>query len=273
MARERTPTTDRPPALALEEWDAASYERLSEPQLAWGRQVVDRICARGDEVALDAGCGTGRVTRLLADRLPAGHVIGVDASARMIELARERLADLGKRVELRRVDLLELDLDQAVDLVMSNATFHWILDHERLFERLFAALRSGGRLVAQCGGAGNIAAVLAAADDVSAEPPYREHLEGLEMRRNFAGPEETVARLEGAGFVGARAWLHEAPTLFDSEPEWLGFLETVVLRVHVAALPEELQRPFAQAVAERIRDPDGRVRVDYIRLNMEARRP
>lgn len=273
MAADGTPAHSPSEGAALQEWDAASYERISEPQLAWGRVVVDRICARGDEVALDAGCGTGRVTRLLVERLPAGHVIAVDASADMIELARVQLADLDGRVELRRADLLELDLDQDVDLIMSTATFHWILDHERLFERLFAALRPGGRLVAQCGGVGNVAGVLAAAGGVGAEAPYRAHVDGLGHSVNFASPGETVARLGAAGFVDARAWLQEAPALFADEDEWVEFLGTVVLRFPMDRLPEPLRERFVRAVGEQIRDPDGRVRVDYVRLNLEARRP
>ena len=116
--------------------------------------MIERIPLRGDETALDAGCGTGRVTRLLAERLPRGRVIAVDGSRAMVEEATERLADLAPRVSVRHGNLLELELDEPVDLIVSTATFHWILDHDALFRRLFAALRPGGRLVAQCGGRG-----------------------------------------------------------------------------------------------------------------------
>ena len=116
---------------------------------------------------LDAGCGPGELTAELAARVPDGRVYAVDGSPRMAQLARERL---GERATVWVSDLLELEAPEPVDLVFSAATFHWIADHGRLFERLRAALKPGGRLVAQCGGAGNVAAIRAAIEDVSGDP-------------------------------------------------------------------------------------------------------
>ncbi|MFL5957235.1 MAG: class I SAM-dependent methyltransferase, partial [Solirubrobacterales bacterium] len=73
------------------EWDATTYDRVSTPQLEWGLRVLDRLPLRGDERVLDAGCGSGRVTARLAERLPRGHVVAVDASAAMVARAREAL--------------------------------------------------------------------------------------------------------------------------------------------------------------------------------------
>jgi trans-aconitate 2-methyltransferase len=254
------------------EWDAGTYQRVSQPQLAWGRLVVERIPLEGDERAIDAGCGTGRVTRLLAERLPRGSVLAVDGSARMVEEAARQLADLGDRVVVRQSDLLELEVDEPADLLVSTATFHWILDHERLFARLRDALRRDGRLVAQCGGAGNIARTLAAAREVSSREPYSDALSGMPESWLFAGPEDTVARLDGAGFTDARAWLEEAPAHFEDVDAGSEFLATVVLRHHLDLLPEDLRPGFAREVAARCARPDGSVEIDYVRLNIEARR-
>ena len=139
--------TAPPSANVGRDWDAGAYDRVADPQEDWGREVsIDSH--EGDEVLLDAGCGSGRVTELLLERLPHGCVIGVDASEAMVERARARL---GRRAEVRTGDLAELELEASVDAVFSNAVFHWLPDHERLFERLYAALRPGGRLAAQCG--------------------------------------------------------------------------------------------------------------------------
>ena len=104
---------------------------------------------------LDAGCGSGRVTRLLLERLPRGHVVAVDSAPSMVEHAREALDP--ERATVVQANLTELVLDEPVDAAFSNAVFHWIGDHDALFARLCAALRPGGRLVAQCGGEGNVA--------------------------------------------------------------------------------------------------------------------
>ena len=136
------------------DWDAATYDRVSTPQVEWAERVLDRLPLRGDETVLDAGCGSGRVTRMLLDRLPRGHVVAVDSTASMVEHAKAALDP--ERATVFQADLTELELDEPVDAVFSNAVFHWIRDHDLLFERLHAALRPGGRLVAQCGGQGNV---------------------------------------------------------------------------------------------------------------------
>src|SRR5207247_1789075 len=115
----------------------------------WGRAVLERLDLSGGEGVLDAGCGTGALTALILERLPNGRVVGVDASSAMIEKATEAIGS-DPRVELEVQDLLDLELDDPVDAVFSTATFHWILEHERLFARLFAAMKPGGQLEAQC---------------------------------------------------------------------------------------------------------------------------
>src|SRR3954469_18084316 len=141
-------------------WDGAAYDRVSTPMERLAREVLERVELEGGETILDAGCGSGRVTEILVERVPRGRVVGVDASASMIDAARERL---GAGADLRVADLVRLDLGgETVDGVFSTATFHWIADHDALFVSLRRALHPGGRLVAQCGGAGNIASVHAA---------------------------------------------------------------------------------------------------------------
>ncbi|MCB0876432.1 MAG: methyltransferase domain-containing protein, partial [Solirubrobacterales bacterium] len=174
------------------DWDASTYDRVSTPQQAWAAAVIDRLGLQGDETVLDAGCGTGRVTALLLARLPRGRVIAVDGSAAMVAEARALLDS--ERVEVRLADLTELELSEPVDAVFSNAVFHWIRDHGRLFRVLAAALRPGGRLEAQCGGSGNVASFYAAVAAVVADGGFSE-LEGFDPA-HFAGAEETERLLE-----------------------------------------------------------------------------
>jgi trans-aconitate 2-methyltransferase len=258
--------TDSNPA---RRWDAASYHKVSGPMEAMGAKVLDRLPLEGDEVVLDAGCGTGRVTTLLCDRLPRGRVIAVDADAAMVAACRATLGtqvDDG-HVEVRHVDLLELDLDAEVDAVLSTATFHWILDHDRLFARLFAALKPGGRLVAQCGGHGNLATILGAADTVAAAGPWADRFEGWTRPSQMATAEETAERLAGAGFTDVRTWLEPAPQVPDDPGE---YLRTINLGAHLHRLDEPDHDEFVRRVLERLPEP---VTVDYIRLNIDAVKP
>ena len=256
------------------EWDAAEYEVVSAPQTGWGADFLgvflEHYGLRGDEAVVDAGCGTGRVTELLLRHLPRGTVLAVDASGAMVEAARRRFAGNG-RVRVERQDLRELEVEELVDVVFSTATFHWVLDHERLFDRLARALRPGGRLVAQCGGKGNIARTMAATEEVMGEARFKDTFAGWEGVWNFADPETTKARLESAGFEDVETWLHEEPTRFGSVGELARFLKTVVLRQHVAVLPEGERDAFSTAVAARLAE-DGLLVVDYVRLNILAAR-
>jgi trans-aconitate 2-methyltransferase len=247
----------------VRDWDATTYDRVSDPQVEWARGVLGRLPLRGDETVLDAGCGSGRVTRMLLERLPEGRVIAVDSSPSMVEHAREALDD---RATVLCSNLTELELEEQVDAVFSNAVFHWIGDHDRLFRRLHATLRQEGRLVAQCGGKGNVKAFHAAAREEAAEPPFAEFLDGWTGPWNFASDEETAERLERAGFAGVRAWLEPKSV----SPVWpTGYLRSVCLGYHVERLPEHLRDAYVQAVEDRF----GEVVLDYVRLNVEARKP
>ncbi|MET0559809.1 MAG: methyltransferase domain-containing protein [Solirubrobacterales bacterium] len=243
------------------EWDAETYETVSDPQFEWGMEVLGRLDLNGDEAAVDAGCGTARVTAELLERLPGGSVIAVDGSAAMIEKARERLGD---RASYLVADLAGLELAEPVDLVFSTATFHWIPDHDRLFAHIRAALRHGGRLIAQCGGAGNVARHTESIATVAARSEFAPHFADAEGIWNFAGPEETAERLERAGFAEVRTWLQPKPVQ-PADP--LAFTSTVTLGPLLAQLPEEKRQPFAEAVLEISEQP---LVLDYVRLNIEA---
>jgi trans-aconitate 2-methyltransferase len=243
------------------DWNAASYDKVADPQVRWGAEVLARLPLEGDETVLDAGCGTGRVTELLLARLPRGHVVALDASPAMLEQARGRLATFGDQVTYVQADLERpLPIDEPVDAVLSTATFHWVRDHDALFANLAAVLRPGGRLVAQCGGFGNIARFIDAAGSV--DPAF------VRNTHNFQTAEATAERLERAGFVDIRTWLSPAPTPFASTTDLEAFLATVCLRVHLAQLPEERHAPFVREVAARMAEPV----LDYVRLNITARR-
>jgi trans-aconitate 2-methyltransferase len=244
------------------DWDATTYERLSGPMTAMGTDVLDRLVLDGDETVLDAGCGTGNVTRILLDRLPRGRVIAVDAAPSMVDQARELLP---AGVDVRRADLLDLTLDEPVDAILSTATFHWIGDHDRLFANLHRALRPGGRLVAQCGGHGNVAEIKQAGLAVAHETPYAEHFGGWQPDWTFATPGETERRLHAAGFTDVWCWL----THVDVDPgDPAAYLRAICLGSFVARLPEQLHEPFVAAALERLPDP---LEIHYVRLNILAR--
>jgi trans-aconitate 2-methyltransferase len=248
------------------EWEASAYDRLADPQEEWAKEVLARLELSGNETVLDAGCGTGRVTRLLLQRLPAGRVIGVDGSVAMIEEARAALGG-DERVDLRSGDLLDLTLESPVDAVFSNATFHWILNHDRLFARLRAALRPGGVLEAQCGGEGNVAEWERAVGAIIGDERFAPYFRDMPSAWNFASVGDTEARLERVGFENRRVWL-EHKSYTPAEPR--AFLRVVGLAKHLDHLPEELHDTFLDAILGSMVRP---LTFEYVRLNISARKP
>jgi trans-aconitate 2-methyltransferase len=246
------------------EWDAATYDRISDPQTRWGSTVLERLHLEGHEAVLDCGCGSGRVTEQLLRRLPEGRVVALDASHSMLEEARRRLAAYADQVRFVQADLLDLSPATLgdwgpVDAVLSTATFHWIADHQRLFDNLATVLVPGGQLVAQCGGAGNISWLLAIVRALGVERPGEW---------NYATEAVTRARLTTAGFEQVDVWLNDEPTPFETSDDLTQYLETVCLRQSVGRLPgEERARVLAGVVAAM---PDRTI--DYVRLNITARR-
>ncbi len=246
---------------APREWDATTYQRISVPHEEWAAAVLARLPLTGEETVLDAGCGTGRVTRMLIERLPRGRVIGVDGSTAMVAKVREVLRP---RDEAFVADLTALELPAPVDAVVSSAVFHWIHDHETLFARMRAALRPGGRLAAQCGGAGNIDEFRRAGAEVAARAPYAAHFEAFDQPWNYAGAEQTEVRLRAAGFAEVRCWL-EPWEVLPPEPE--EFARTILLGAQLERLPEALREPFLADVLAAAGAP---LRLGYVRLNIEA---
>jgi trans-aconitate 2-methyltransferase len=238
-------------------WDARTYDRSSEPQQEWASEVLERLVGIApDATVLDVGCGTGRVTEALLALVPEGRVLAFDASPDMVELARQRLGD---RAQVWCQDVLSLDLEEPVDAILSTATLHWVNDHDRLWERLGAALRPGGVLEIQCGGEGNIRRVREVIDAVAVD--MAPELVGWSPWV-FASPSETEQRLRQVGFTAARCWLEDRPTYPE---DVAAFVRTSILAAHLARLPGDRGSAFAGAVVANVSLP-----LDYVRLNASA---
>jgi trans-aconitate methyltransferase len=249
-------------------WNAVDYHRRSAPQFAWGVRVLERIELRGDEHALDAGCGSGRLTAELANRLPHGCAVGCDLSENM---TREAARLLGGGSAVVCADLLDLPFAATFDLVFSTATFHWVKDHSRLFKSLLRVLKPGGRLEAQCGGERNLYHVHRRALALAATRAFRPHFATWTEPWEFAGPATTTRRLRDAGFGFARCWREPAPTTFPDAESYRGFLDTVVMRPFLAHLSTaDLRASFLDALTDAASHDDPPFTLDYWRLNITA---
>ena len=237
------------------EWNAAEYHRLSAPQFGWGQRVLSQLRLRGDECLLDAGCGSGKLTRLLLQKVPRGRVVGLDLSRNMVRHAQQELQpDFQDRVRLVAADLVALPFLGCFDGIFSTASFHWVMDHEALFRNLFAALRPDGWLHAQCGGGPNLERLRHRVSVLAAMPEFSRWLAHFPEPWFFADAEGTAVRLRDAGFHAISTDLEPASFTLPTSEEFQDYLRTVVLHRHLERLPTEtLRRAFVLECGRRLR--------------------
>ena len=262
--------------MSQREWNAADYHWVSEPQYAWGLRVLNRLHLLGSERVLDAGCGTGRITAALAERLDSGFVVGLDVARGMTSTARATLDVLGfaPRSSVVCADLLAMPFGEQFDVVFSTATFHWVLDHEQLWAHLRDVLVSGGVLEAQCGGGANLRRVRARATQLTSSAPFASYFESWSSPWEYASAEDTEQRLRRAGFTDIRCWIEETPTTFEDAATYRTFMKTVIMRPYLARITEQaLQDQLLDEMTRLAAADEQPYTLDYWRLNIHAIRP
>jgi len=256
------------------EWDATAYHAVSDPQFRWGLEVLDRVQLRGDETVLDAGCGTGRLTAKLAERLPQGTVLACDLSENMVRGARDFLEpQFGERVQVFSADMAALQLTAVADGIFSTAAFHWVHDHDALFASLFRVLKPGGWLIAQCGGGANLTRLYGRVAQLQKQPLFADYFRNWKSATHFAVPPKTTERLLNAGFYDAEAYLSLAPTTFADAPAYRDFISAVCVAKHLKELPADLRQAFLDPLVSAAAQDDPPFTLDYQRLNISARKP
>lgn len=254
------------------EWDAGAYHRLSAPQQSWGRKVLSRLKLRGNEVMMDAGCGSGQLTRELLRDLPDGVVVGVDLSQNMLKKAQNHLRpDFGSRVRFVAADLQDLPFRQAFDGIFSTAAFHWAPDHARLFRSLLLSLRPGGWLQAQCGGGPNLARLRNRMQQVMISPQYAPFFVKFRSPWVFNDAETAAVLMQQAGFTNIETSVEPAMTILDDEKAYSEFIRAVILRLHLEKITDSVLRDeFVDELARQAALDNPPFSLDYWRLNLSG---
>jgi trans-aconitate 2-methyltransferase len=265
------------------DWDAERYHRLSDPQLTWGRRVLERLAPRAGERVLDLGCGTGRLTVELFAAVGPGLVVGLDRSGTMLAQAAAQQAAVAsgphdvsvapRHIQFVQGDGAHLPFVDAFDAVFSTATFHWMHDHDALFASIACALAPGGRLVAQCGGGPNLQTLYERAHRLMETAEYAPYFEAWQDPWNFADVPTTIERLRIAGFTGIDVTLQAAPTTLADAPTYADFLSCVCVRHHVERLPPVVRPAFLEALTAQAAGDTPAFTLDYWRLNISASKP
>lgn len=257
------------------EWKSDDYHRLSDPQFGWGVKVLKKLQAfplRGDEHILDAGCGSGRVTAEILKAFPCTHVTALDASQNMVDQARKTISVFADRAQVEQLDLLDLAIEQRFDVIFSTAVFHWINDHQKLFNNLFRSMRPGGLLLAQCGGSTNLKRLRDRTACAMTLPQFAPYFQNWQKVWEYPTPEVTAERLQRAGFVEIHTGLEQAPATLADEQTFRAFCATITLGPYVQRLPQELKDAFLDPIVAEFAQDDPPFTLDYWRLNIQARR-
>jgi trans-aconitate 2-methyltransferase len=253
------------------EFDGKKYEKASAHQKEWGTKLITELDLRGTERILDLGCGDGALSAQIADLVPNGEVVGIDASRGMIEAARSKV-----RENLRFVlmDINELNYVEQFDVVFSNATLHWVKDHQRLLRGVVRALVKGGRLRFNFAGEGNCSHFFSVVREAMSAQEFAVHFAGFDWPWYMPSVKEYSALMGAGGMDEGRVWGENADRYFADAEEMIKWIDQPSLVPFLAHVPDGAKVRFREYVIGRMiegtRQDDGRCFETFRRINVSA---
>ena len=233
------------------EWDAEAYHRLSDMQFDIAMTFLGALNIAPDATVLDAGCGSGRITKELLKRLPQGGVLDVDLAHGMVAMARDIVAPQpGQTADFRQADLQTFCQPASVDGIFSSMALHFVHDHDLLFKNLAKTLRPGGWLAVQFGASRNKQQVTMQLLHLLREAPFATYLDGRAFDFQGADADQTRKSLEGAGFIDAKVEEIESAQVAEQSEKMIEFMRTTMIKDCLAQLPTEALRTQFQQSAE-----------------------
>jgi trans-aconitate 2-methyltransferase len=263
-------------------WDPAQYHKFQAERFAPFEDALRLVRVRPGLRVIDLGCGTGELTRRLADALPESETLGIDSSREMLALAQAHArpglrfapGDLRAFIEGKPPASSPPPPLEGWDLVFSHAVIQWVDDHETLVPALFVLVRPGGQLVVQLpSNHGHPTHRFIA--ETAAEEPFRAALGGWSRRSPVLPVERYAELLYAAGgtelTVFEKVYPHVLPDA-DALAEWT---RGTALVPYLERLPEELREPFMARYRERLRAryPQQPVFYGFRRILFAATRP
>jgi len=256
-------------------WNAEDYQQNSTAQQQWARELIAKLVLTGSENVLDLGCGDGKVTAEIADRISHGTVIGIDNSDAMIALASQQYpASRYPNLAFERMDARELAFENQFDVVFSNAVLHWIKDHHPVIEGLFKSLKPGGKILLQMGAKDGVSSYLSVLNQILLLPEWNTYFQNFEFPYSFMGVEDYEVMLLAAGFQTQRVELIAKDAVHANREKFKGWIRTTWLP-YTERVPEGEREQFIELIATSYLekaplDAEGRVHVPMVRLEVEA---
>ncbi len=254
-------------------WDAQTYDKVStNVQLEWGRKLLEKRRWIGNEIVMDAGAGSGNLTKILAEKVPNGRVYAVDADYNMVEQAKSNLSGY-TNVQVIHSSMHDVNLPASVDVIFSNSALHWILDQKGVFSHFWHLLKPIGELLIECGGHGNIERELSTIFNLIQSSQFREHFVNWKQSWYFPKPDETERLLQNARFQDIQVNLSKLTTFFSDRESFANFVKTVIMKEFLSYLPDAKKRDqFVDAFLIEREHSGGNWSLDFMRLRIYARK-
>ena len=257
------------------QWNAIDYVKSSSVQQQWARELIRKLNLKGNEILLDIGSGDGKVTAEIASLIPNGSVVGIDSSEEMVVLAQRMYPrDAFTNLRFQREDANSLPFENEFDVIFSNATLHWVLDHRPVLHGIYASLKHGGRILIQMGGKGGATDVIALLEKQITTQEWCEYFHGFSFPYGFYSPDEYHEWLREARLQEIRAELIEKDMAHHGRVGFESWIRTTWLP-YTQRAPEIRRNMFIAQLADayldrHIIDEDGKVHVHIMRLEIEA---
>ena len=256
------------------EFDAEKYKKASAHQKEWGKKLISELNLKGCETILDLGCGDGGITTQLAKLVPDGLVIGIDASQGMIDSAKKTYKAQNLRFELK--DINDIDFTDEFDVVFSNATLHWVKNHNKLLANVYKSLKAEGILRFNFAADGNCAAFFKVIKEVMAEKKYAEYFIDFDWPWYTPSVSEYEKILEQFGFKEAKVWGENADRFFPDTQTISKWVEQPSLVPFLKCVSDTDKQSFRDTAIERMIketiQTDGRCFETFRRINVFAKK-
>lgn len=256
------------------EFDGEKYKKASSHQKEWGAKLISEFNFKGSEYILDLGCGDGAITAKLAEQVPNGYVMGIDASQGMIETAIKN--HRSNNLEFRLIDINSINYKNNFDIIISNATLHWVIDHKKLLSNVHSALKDNGIARFNFAANGNCSHFFGVIKEVIKQPQYKSYFSSFVWPWYMPDIEEYKALSEQLPFADIKVWGENADRNFPDAEAMIQWIDQPSIVPFIKCVHKKDKNDFRDTVIKEMinktSQPDGTCFETFRRINLLARK-
>jgi trans-aconitate methyltransferase len=255
------------------EFDGNKYKKASTHQKEWGNKIISEFKLNGNEKILDLGCGDGVLTKQLSDLVPHGFVLGIDSSQGMINTAKELESS---NLLFRQLNINDIDFSDEFDIIFSNATLHWILNHKNLLANSYKALKRNGVVRFNFAGDGNCSTFYAVIKEVIRLKEFMDYFIDFQWPWYMPIINEYKVLVDSCAFNDIKIWEENADRYFPTKDEMIKWIDQPSIVPFIKLVDGKQKGKFRDIVInemiKRSEQADGRCFETFRRINVFAKK-